>query len=79
MSTSALSSVSVPWLGKLLAAVVVGLGIGTLVPPDPVTVPAVGTVSGLLVGGGAVVAGGGLYLWIQRSTGRCDCGGACGC
>ena len=77
MWTSALDSVSVPWVGKFLAAVVVGLGIGTLVPPEPVSVPAVGTVSGLLVGSGAIAVGGGLYLWIRRSTGGCGCGGSC--
>ncbi|WP_126662168.1 hypothetical protein [Haloterrigena salifodinae] len=79
METAALESVSALWIGKFLAAVVVGLGIGTLVSPEPVAVPVVGTVSRLLVGSGAVVVGSGLYLWIRRSTGGRGCGDSCGC
>lgn len=66
-------------LVKLLAAVVVGLGIGTMVPPDPVAVPAVGPVSGLLVGAVGVVVGGVLYTKAPASASSCDCDGACDC
>ncbi|WP_436906805.1 hypothetical protein [Halosimplex marinum] len=66
-------------VGLFVAAVFVGIGIGTLVPPDPVTVPGVGSVSGLLVGGGALVAGGGLYAATKRSSSGCGCGGDCDC
>ena len=66
---------------KVVAAVVVGLSVGTLLPPDPVVLPFVGRVSGLLVGGCGLVAGGVLYLRAPRLVGSsdCDCSGECGC
>lgn len=65
-------------LGKILAAVVVGLSIGTLLPPDPVVLPVVGSVSGVLVGGIGLVVGGVLYAQLS-GTSDCGCSGDCDC
>jgi hypothetical protein len=68
-----------PWRTvKLLAAVVVGFSVGTLLSFDPVTLPFLGTTSGLLVGGVGLVVGGGLFLRARKSAG-CDCSGDCRC
>lgn len=64
-----------PTVGKLLAAVVVGFSVGTLLSPEPLTVPLVGTVPGVAVGGVGLVAGGLLYTQIPS----CGCSGDCGC
>ncbi|QSX00219.1 hypothetical protein [Haloterrigena alkaliphila] len=77
MSAKTLELIGVPRLGKFVAAVIVGLGIGTLVAPEPVTVPTVGAVPGLLAGSAAIAVGTGLYLWIKRTTAGCGCGGGC--
>lgn len=61
-------------LGKLVAAIIAGLGIGTLVSPEPVTVSVIGTVSGVIVGAIGPVAGGVLYTQISG----CGCSGDCG-
>lgn len=66
-------------LGTFAAAVLVGLGIGTLGTAEPVTIPVVGTVSGLLAGGFALVVGIGLYLGVSHWTDGCGCGGVCDC
>ncbi len=65
----------------LIAAVFVGLGIGSLVPPDPVTLPAFGTVPGVLIGAGALAIGGGLYFGLRRlsDSKACGCVGPCSC
>ncbi len=65
----------------MIAGVVVGLSVGTLVPPEPVSVPAVGTVSGIAVGGLGLVAGAILFLRGPDAIGASDCGcsGDCGC
>ena len=68
-----------PWrIVKLLAAVVVGFSVGTLLSFEPVTLPLLGTTSGLLVGGVGLVAGGGLFLRARQSA-SCGCSGNCGC
>lgn len=64
------------WLGKLIAGLVLGLSLGTLVQPDPMTVPAVGAVPSAVVGGLGLVVGAVLYTQIPSG---CDCGGDCGC
>lgn len=66
---------------KVVAAVVVGLSVGTLLPPDAVAVPLVGTVSGVVVGGVGLATGAGLYLWVPGLLAGPDCGcsGDCGC
>lgn len=74
-------AVASPRAVKMVAAVIVGLSVGTLVPPEPVTVPTVGPVSGILVGGIGLVVGGVLYLRGPRVVGspECGCSGDCGC
>ena len=70
-----------PRIVKVVAAIVVGLSIGTLVPPEPVVVPVVGTVSGIVVGGVGLVTGTALYLWVPGlvGTSECGCSGDCEC
>lgn len=70
-----LSGFDVRTLGKLVAAIIVGLSIGTLVSPEPVTFPVVGTVSGIIVGAIGLVTGAVLYTQIPG----CGCSGDCGC
>lgn len=69
---------TLPRIGTFLAAVLVGAGLATLVPPDPVTLPAVGSVPGPAVGATGLVAGGALYTLIPASS-NCGCGGDCNC
>ena len=66
---------------KLVAGVVVGLSVGTLVAPEPVTIPAVGLVSGVAVGGLGLVVGAALYRQGPAVVGasECGCSGDCGC
>lgn len=71
--------VDVGRVGLYVAAVTMGLGIGTLTSPGSTAVPVAGTVPDPLVGGVALVAGGALYLAVRRSGEGCDCGGACDC
>lgn len=79
MSTGRVRAVN-PKFVKVVAAVVVGLSLGTLVPPDPVTLPGVGTVSGILVGSAGLGSGAILYLWLPRVVGTdCGCSGDCSC
>jgi len=70
-----------PQLAKLVAAILIGLGIGTLVPTRPVSVPGVGTVSGVLVGVVGLGAGVVLYRWApgRAASSGCGCSGDCGC
>lgn len=72
-----------PTLVRLLSAVLVGLGIGTAVPPTPVDLPVVGAVPGLLAGATGVLIGAVLYVRGPGllGTGRadCDCAGDCDC
>lgn len=72
-------SVDVSRLGKVVAAVVIGLSIGTLVPPEPVALPMVGSVSGIVAGFAGLVVGGGLYGLARRSASGCGCDGECRC
>lgn len=72
-----------PRLVKLLAAIVVGLSIGTLVPPEPVMLPYLGSVSAVLVGGTGLLVGAAVYRWVpalvSTSSSDCGCSGDCGC
>lgn len=76
----ALANTLSPRVVKVAAAAVAGLGVGTLVPPDPVRLPVAGSVPGLVVG--AVLLAGGLALYVHGpsllGTGDCGCGGGCG-
>lgn len=70
-----------PKIVKVVAAIVVGLSIGTLVPPDAVLLPVVGPMSGIVVGGIGLITGTVLYLWVPAlvSPSACGCTGDCGC
>lgn len=70
-----------PKVVKVVAAIIVGLSVGTLVPPEPVVFPAIGAVSGVAVGGVGLVAGVVLYVWVPTlvSSSECGCAGECGC
>ena len=63
-----------PTTGKLLA-VVVGFSVGTLLSPEPLAVPLVGTVPGVVAVAVGLAGGGLLYA---RMPG-CGCSGGCGC
>lgn len=65
----------------MVAGLLVGLGVGALVPPEPVTVPAVGPMPGIAVGSLGLVVGGALYLRGPSIVGAsgCGCSGDCGC
>lgn len=69
---------ALPTIGKLLAAVIIGISLGMLLPPDPVTLPLFGTVPGLVAGAGGLAIGGVLFAKIPGSSG-CGCSGNCGC
>lgn len=77
-----LESIS-PRLVKLLAAVVVGLSIGTLVPPEPVALPVLGSTPAVAVGGTGLLVGVAVYRWVpglvNTSSSDCGCGGDCDC
>jgi hypothetical protein len=66
---------------KLFAAAVVGLSLGTLVPPDPLALPAAGTVPALPVGVAGLAVGTALYVRGPALVGAsgCGCGGDCDC
>lgn len=69
-----------PKVLKVTAAVVIGLSVGALVPPDAVRFPVVGAVPGLLAGGVGLLVGLVLYRWMPRLlTPDCGCAGDCGC
>jgi len=70
-----------PKLVKVVAAIVIGLSIGTLVPPDAVMLPVLGRVSGIVVGAVGLLAGTLLYRRAPDLTGtaNCGCSGECGC
>lgn len=70
-----------PKIVKVAAAVLVGLNVGTLVPPSPVTLPVAGEVSGVLVGATGLATGAALYRFGPGLLGSTDCGcaGDCGC
>ncbi len=74
-------TIASPKVVKMVAAVVLGLGIGTIIGAEPVTIPGIGAVSGLLAGGLAVLVGGALYVkgpnHVQSED--CGCGDDCGC
>lgn len=74
-------SLLTPRLVKFIAALVVGLSIGTAVPPRPVVLPVAGSVPGLVVGATGLVVGAALYRHGPTLVGQsgCDCSGACGC
>ena len=66
---------------KLAVGLIVGLGLGAMLSPSPVTLPVVGATSTLYVGAVAVIVGGGLYVGLDRrsSSSDCGCGSDCGC
>lgn len=72
---------STPKLVKFAAAVLVGLGVGTLVTPLPVGLPVIGETSGVLVGPAGLTTGVVLYRFGPGVVGGADCGcaGECGC
>lgn len=75
------SPVDTPKLVKFAAAVLVGLGVGTLVSPSPVALPLAGETSGVFVGLAGLATGGVLYRFGPGLVGSssCDCAGECGC
>lgn len=70
-----------PRVVKMIGAIVMGLSIGALLPPEPMAVPAVGVVPGVLVGGLGLAGGALLYVqapkWLRPSG--CGCSDDCGC
>ncbi|PSQ25403.1 hypothetical protein BRD03_14350 [Halobacteriales archaeon QS_9_68_17] len=62
-----------PTTGKLLA-VVVGFSVGTLLSPEPLTVPLVGTVPGVVAVAAGLAGGGLLYARMPGRGCSRDCG-----
>ncbi|APW97003.1 hypothetical protein CHINAEXTREME_04110 [Halobiforma lacisalsi AJ5] len=67
------------WAVRALVGVVIGVGLGTILAGDPVSIPLLGTVSGLAVGGVVAAFGGVLYTQLPdcgcgRGEAECDCG-----
>lgn len=70
-----------PKVVKFVAAVVIGLSVGTMLSPEPMALPAVGQVPSVAVGAIGLVLGSLLFSEVPRhlqSTG-CGCGDDCGC
>lgn len=75
------SSLASPKLVKFIAALVVGLSVGTMVKLEPVALPVLGSVPGLAVGGVGLLVGAVLYVRGPKLLGAsgCGCGADCGC
>ncbi len=65
-------------VGLFAAAIIVGVGVGTVLSQDPIGAPVIGSVPAVVAGGFAILVGGGLYLGIRRSD-RSDCGCSSDC
>jgi hypothetical protein len=76
--TVTLDDVPVRKAVKLVAAVVVGLGVGTSLKAS-VALPAVGAVPGFVPGGLAVLVGAVAYTQAPGSAAGCGCDGDCDC
>lgn len=70
-----------PKLIKVLAAVVIGLSVGAVLPPNPAAIDAIGTIPGVLVSGAGVIGGAIIYVKAPDLVGAksCGCTGECGC
>lgn len=70
-----------PKLVKVLAAVVIGLSVGAVLPPDSAAIEAMGPIPGFLVAGAGVIVGVVLYTKVPSLVGAksCGCTGDCGC
>jgi hypothetical protein len=70
-----------PKLVKILAAIVIGLSVGAVLPPNPAAIDALGTIPGVLVAGGGMTVGAVLYTTVPKLVGAesCGCTGDCGC
>lgn len=66
---------------KFAAAILVGLGVGVLLSPEPVVVPALGPVPGVAVGAAGLLVGAVAYRWGPGFLGAsgCGCAGDCDC
>jgi len=65
------------WVQRFVAAVFLGLSVGALVSPDPMSVPGVDSVPGVAVAavGGAL----GVLLYRYAPSADCGCGDDCSC
>lgn len=78
--TTAVARAAETKLATFLFALVLGLGMGAMVSPSQVTLPVIGSISTLYLGGAAILVGGGAILARDRlSTSGCGCSGDCGC
>lgn len=68
-------------LVKILAAVVIGLSIGAVLPPNPAAINAIGTIPGILFASAGVLVGAVMYFKVPSFVGAksCGCTGECGC
>lgn len=66
-------------IGKFLAAVVVGLGIGTAVSGGGVTLPAVGSVPSIALGVALLAVGAVAFTQMPSPKSGCSCSGDCNC
>ena len=70
-----------PKLVKILAAVVIGLSVGAVVPPNPAAINAIGTIPGVLLAGTGVIVGAVIYVKVPDLAGAksCGCTDECSC
>lgn len=73
------------WLARVLVGAVIGLSLGTLIAADPVALPILGAVNGVVVGGLGLAVGGALYTRLpdcgcgSASASDSGCADECGC
>lgn len=70
-----------PKLVKVLAAVVIGLSIGAVLPPNPFAIDAFGLLPGISLAGAGAAIGTVMYTRLPAvlAPKGCGCAGDCGC
>lgn len=68
---------------KIFASIIIGLSIGYMITPELMTLPFLGSVSSIAVGGVGLVIGAVLYQkgpeFVGSGSSDCGCSGECGC
>lgn len=76
-----LSELINPKYVKIVAAIVIGLSVGSILPPDPAAFDILGVLPGTFVAGTGVIIGAIMYTKLPEivSSKSCGCTGDCGC